>query len=607
MISELRKIYSEKGKEFIDKLFSLHVTVMEKFSGSFFAFEKIDNDTYIFYKKNSVITKVDRLVNRYYENPIRYIESLPSEVRYKIPINIKFCFQYFPDIQPNYINYKKLPKNNLILTHIVFDDNNEQKKELNTYSELLNVSIAPPIFDDILSKEQKEKIFEYLHLTKEEILLKFKTESFTKFIIEILNPSLKSTFLNDDIESPIDSIIFTFKNEDNSLIYAKLLDPIMQELISLNKKEEVKSDIISMIYAEMLEFMEIEIKNINKIYLKGITYDEKYIELISKLFNRFIYKNGKKYNEIDLKLPKFLQKNDFELNVEFINNQKTFELVNEKKIYKKLFQLFINLFYKKKKNVDDFLMDKLLIFQNELVDIIKNYIINIGECQNIPTFEKFLEFDYDNIFENNDIINESNDNSIYKIISFWQPIYLKNKTLEQKSQSINLLIGRFQPFQNGHLKILEKLYEETKKPTILIQINPDKLNDKHLLNYNQSQLMFESLKTSYNKLIKNYQIYNKKDFKVIFKNITEKYNIKTVSCKENFQNSLLKELEYFLFENGIQENIQFEFKRYDPEEIQTEEYRTQEIRKMIRDNNYVEFKKMVPECLYDIYHFAGGK
>ena len=73
MITQLREIYIKKGKEFIDKLFSLEVLVNEKYSGSFFAFER-KQDGLHFYRRDSELTKIERIVSRLYECPIRYLE-----------------------------------------------------------------------------------------------------------------------------------------------------------------------------------------------------------------------------------------------------------------------------------------------------------------------------------------------------------------------------------------------------------------------------------------------------------------------------------------------------------------------------------------------------
>jgi DNA-directed RNA polymerase sigma subunit (sigma70/sigma32) len=78
-IKYLADIYEKKGKDFIEKLFSQELSVTENLDGSSFSFERdFTGDNISFYKKDqeNPITKVDRILMRYYEKPINYIESL---------------------------------------------------------------------------------------------------------------------------------------------------------------------------------------------------------------------------------------------------------------------------------------------------------------------------------------------------------------------------------------------------------------------------------------------------------------------------------------------------------------------------------------------------
>ena len=82
-IKYLSDIYEKKGKSFIESLFNKDVTVTENLDGSSFSFERdFTGDNISFYKKDqdNPITRVDRILMKYYEKPINYIEALPDEI-----------------------------------------------------------------------------------------------------------------------------------------------------------------------------------------------------------------------------------------------------------------------------------------------------------------------------------------------------------------------------------------------------------------------------------------------------------------------------------------------------------------------------------------------
>ena len=218
---------------------------------------------------------------------------------------MKFCFQYFSNTSPNYIVYDLLPKNNLILTHILTEK--PEELDLFKYSTLLNVSLSPLIFQGFLTQQQKDKIYEYLQLPPEDILNRFKTESFTKYIIGLLNPEIRKTLLNDDLEKPIDSIIFIFRNQGQD-IYAKIIDPIIQELVSTNHAKKENTDMLSIIYSDVIDFMEIQIHKVSKKLLRKSQYEDRYLELMSGLFVKFLNFYPNRYIGIESSLPEFLNK-----------------------------------------------------------------------------------------------------------------------------------------------------------------------------------------------------------------------------------------------------------------------------------------------------------
>lgn len=44
---------------------------------------------------------------------------------------------------------------------------------------------------------------------------------------------------------------------------------------------------------------------------------------------------------------------------------------------------------------------------------------------------------------------------------------------------VNVIVGRFQPFTDGHLKMIEEGYKENGLPTVILQISNKKFDEKH--------------------------------------------------------------------------------------------------------------------------------
>jgi nicotinamide mononucleotide adenylyltransferase len=65
-------------------------------------------------------------------------------------------------------------------------------------------------------------------------------------------------------------------------------------------------------------------------------------------------------------------------------------------------------------------------------------------------------------------------------------------------EKINIVLGRFQPFTNGHLKCCEKVYKDTGVPSVLCVIDTVKTDNKH-------PFLTKILWGSFQKLVKSYK------------------------------------------------------------------------------------------------------
>lgn len=397
-IQTLQDLYKREGLKFIKDLFGTHVVVSEKINATRFCFSKDQEGEFTFFKKDGKITKIERTLNRLFEEPISYIEGLSTEIKSSIVPGYTYGFRYFHSKSPIFISYDKMPLNGLILTDIknkngkVIDDIHI----LNKVSDLLSVEKPPIIWDGFLTDEQKSRIIDYLKMSENETKIKFNSTSFTHFIISVLDPSRKTTSLNKDVTKPVDSIVFKFVDTDKkSVIHAKLVDPIMQDIKASYEGEKEVKDMFGIILSDIVEF--ITINGIDKYAINKLLKEDRYLELVFKIYNDYIRRNGYKFEGINLESPEFSNLPEFDLNTDLIFNDKTRELINQSDINKKIFKIIVSTFIKSRYKITGTVTDTLIQSIKNIKERIQGRITAMDDLENMKaestgllTFEEYL-------------------------------------------------------------------------------------------------------------------------------------------------------------------------------------------------------------------------
>jgi len=388
-MQELSNIYNSLSKESINSLFDNYVVITEKLSGSSFSFQS-KNGNLNFYKGNRPITLVDRTLMNYYEDAISHIETVSENLNN----SLRFCFQYFVNNKPGIIAYDKLPKNKLVLTHILEMSKGDKivkiKSDINTLKEWANkfdVSFLEPIFEGYMNKNQIKFLNDYLSISNQDKGHIFERSSFVNSIFKTFNPSLKSSMLQEDLNKPIEAIIFSFINE-NTINKTKLLDPYTVQSV-MKRKEEYESfsaDINEVILLDILSFIRQRGLLLNQ--LISSNPNERYIELISKIFNDYVSYNND-IDNIEIDKAKFANGEEFNLNTNLIKNKKTKENIGKSKSHNSLFKIMLGSLRKKRNpNKKGNVMTK---------DVIKDFNILIDEIhkginEKPEEFKTFLDF-----------------------------------------------------------------------------------------------------------------------------------------------------------------------------------------------------------------------
>jgi hypothetical protein len=372
------------------------------------------NRNLTFYKGTGVnkreITIADRVMTTFYLSGTTYLSNLSKLIIDRIPANWTFVFKYFPNHQPSFINYSVLPKNNLVLTCIITSGGTkiDDSEDLKSWAEMFDVPYQEPIFKGYLSEYQKERLRDYVEDASN------NKESFSRFIITLLNPSMKgSLYQNDGFESPIDGFVFKFISDDGITkpMTAKLIDPFMSALISKNKSKKGYSDNTDVLLSDFTIFMSNQ--DMDSIVLTKKDEGERYLELFYRLFNRYIQYKKSQLEDFDVDTNDIVKESidaDFGVDVDKISNETTKKLLKDNPEFKSIFKTLLGSFKSKKDdNYKSIVMSPGVVrLFNDIVDKINSKILSCEETDNL-SFDSYL-----NTIRKNDIrdfdINNAPDN-----------------------------------------------------------------------------------------------------------------------------------------------------------------------------------------------------
>jgi cytidyltransferase-like protein len=629
-ISHLYDLYNKKGKEFIEELFNNFVTVNEKMDGSAFVFER-DRETgkFIFYKRDqrTPITLVDRTLMKYYEKPIQYIESLPPRVIKEIPRGWVFGLEYFANSAPVEIVYDEIPKNNLILSYVHKKDSNgkikgtiQEKENLDTWADLLGIERPPIIFQGYLTDSQKERIMEFLRTPFEDLLEEYKTRSFVAFIIGVLNPDLKKTALNFDIEKPIEGIVFRFgdENSDKEPVLSKMVDPIFTEMAKNKAKKRIDEKPSDFLGLTILDVMNFILENgVESFESEGKTEDERYLSFMSDVFSKFLSEYAYKYRGADFEEPEYLKREEFRLNTDLIKDKRVLKFLEQDESFESLFKLIINSFRKIKKRAGGIITQGIIEQFNSLVKDIEKKVEIAKPKQQIVESElpSFMDFKKANFPEKKVeyVTSESDDQkeehfySYNEFISTLETIDMtpkKSTAIKEVDDSekkplkeVNLLVGRFQPFHNGHLKMAKYMKEKNDLPCIIAVVHPGhNKSGKSPFTQDLVSKYMESISKQNPELIEGFYMAPRGLLGVLYGKAKELgFKIKAVAAGDDRIEDYKKQADYLKKAGGdFPDDVQV---------IETPRVTSgSDVRKAIENEDFLTFKKLVPPGVSALYN-----
>jgi cytidyltransferase-like protein len=545
----------------------------------------------------------------------------------EIPRGWRFGLEYFANNAPVEIVYDEIPKNHLILSYVHKKDPNgkikgtiQEKENLDTWADLLGIERPPIIFQGYLTDSQKERIMEFLRTPFEDLLEEYKTRSFVAFIIGVLNPDLKKTALNFDIEKPIEGIVFRFgdENSDKEPVLSKMVDPIFTEMAKNKAKkriEEKPSDFLGLTILDVMNFiLENGVENFES---EGKTEDERYISFMSDVFSKFLSEYAYKYRGADFEEPEYLKKEEFRLNTDLIKDRRVLKFLEQDESFESLFKLIINSFRKIKKRAGGIITQGIIDQFNSLVkDIEKKVQISKPKQQitesELPSFMDFKKANFpekkvEYITTESDDQKEDHFYSYNEFISTLETIDTTPKkspaikevddSQEKPLKEVNLIVGRFQPFHNGHLKMAKHMKEKNNLPCIIAVIHPGhNKSGKSPFHQDLVSKYMESISKQNPELIEGFYMAPRGLLGVLYGKAKELgFKIKAVAAGDDRMEDYKKQVDYLKKAGGdFPEDIQV---------IETPRVTSgTEVRKAIENEDFLAFKKLVPPGVSALYN-----
>jgi nicotinamide mononucleotide adenylyltransferase len=598
----------QKNPMRVEKMLESEIEISEKLDGSRFQVQKDASGALNFYKRKDIaITRIDRTLSRYYEKAVNHFENLSEDKVLQMPEGWRFGMEYFPNLQPVTVSYDRLPLNNLVLTDIQVRDPKDRildiitdEKTLRNWSTVLEVENPPIIFEGKLTKEQKDKILQFLNTPYADLITRFKTENFTSFILKLLNPELKNSFMNSDITKDIDGLIFKFDGKEAF----RVSNPEVT-FKKAEKKVEKPSDIYSLTLMILHEF--ITSVDFSKVKLKSSSFEDRYIEFVSKVFNMFvkspIYREHFE-NEVDFDLPKFLTREESQVNFKFVTDPETIDFLQRSNTNRELFKILLASLRTHKKKPMGFFTKELISHHNSLVDRVADYINannSLKENLSFFTFEEFRKTflteseNWSEEFgkESPDEIEQYKDFPSFQDVSKPRrdpeaPIKVLSKLfssqdtsdVKSKSKPVCIMKGKFQPFHNGHLTSIDDAAKESGMKVFIVVMRR-RLDEKFSEELHKA--IIDEMKAHKN--IAGYAFSDGSSISQIKKDLPTKFHVAAFAGNDEECQDVKAEL-------GM------DFPTY----TMTKHIKTSSVMDKIKSEDYDSYKKLVPKQLHNYFY-----
>jgi hypothetical protein len=543
-INTLQEIYAKRGEEWTRNFLSSGLRVTEKAEAYRFSFELSKNGKLRFYGKNSEkpLNRIDRTVSDLYESAISKVEKLPEAIVLNLPKSHRFGFSW-------------VPERGLTLTDITVRQYGKVIKQINE-----NHIIA--------------KWANLLHVKSGEELEGLIDGS----VIESLMTSLKNG--QQPIFESAPQKTFILKGDDGIAKIAPLCE---------REVREQKSQVFDLLMLQMYEH--IQRLDFDRFVFRSERPDERYIELVSEAFNRFVEEKGSEFLEMGIKKPSFLEKSG-KFNRRWVRNPKTLSILESHKDYEYLLGIFlVNL--RKPKKPGGLLTESFVENFNQKIYTLEESVRN-AEDSGFPEFNTILEKEEKEVdFREETGFSEDQAMRAVGMMQSYFAMPFMTTSEDEKPEVVhecNLLFMNMGEITNKVLAECERILKFSGKSFVLIHDSAAGRNCLWGMDPEQGDIVGKQLVKEYPHLFDCYESMKDPSLKKLLKagggrQIGDIYVGRST-------NALVKEADTHNTISG---------KKYENSIFQIQSQEANAIRDCIEREDYKAFKGVFPQCTHSFW------
>ena len=418
-MTHLYQDVSKKGMAFLDTLFSKELTASEKIDGTALICKKSKSGITFFGREGTKkLDKVARMFSTMYDPGIEHLKKQDLSFMRN---DEELHFEYFSPKANHVVTYDKIPENGLVLL------SSTSKRNINMIAHDLGVLPPPIIFKGKLSDEQIDELKKFLIMSPELRQIKFKTNSFTTYIIGLLNPAYKPTLGSDSIEGVVIST-------SDGNYYSKIVDPLFTDTVMSKKdNDEVKAAY----YKDISKLVtDLDLSSAETYESDETEPEERYVDFLMHIIIENLGQLMDKkvdFEKYDFGTPYIATYTDFNYNM---FPKIVADIMKDNPWFRDFARLvFSNYLKEKGRATKNFTKEEVQII-NDKIKLIKKYVLRDEE---------------DNVTESE---------------------------VEETVETYGVMFGRFQPLTLGHMRGIEQMTDEVDKGTIYIVKGEKSSSDK---------------------------------------------------------------------------------------------------------------------------------
>ena len=275
----------------------------------------------------------------------------------------------------------------------------------------------------------------------------------------------------------------------------------------------------------------------------------------------------------------------------------------------------LNSFRKIKSRAGGIITKGMMEQMNLLIRDIKDYIQKPRKGKLNEGFLSFLDFKKEiapvvEYLKEEDEESEADENPFYSFKEFISSLETidsskkpkgvaiseKEEGEDKKLKEVNLLVGRFQPFHNGHLKMAKFLKEKNNLPSVAVVVYPGhNKSGKSPFNEDTIKKYMDGVVRDEKEVIDYIIVQRGLIGSAIVKLLEKGYKPNLIGAGEDRMDDYTKQLEY-VKKSDIGDQMQ------DLKLVQTPRATSAtEVRNAIKDEDYQKFKKLVPAGVERMY------